>query len=454
MKVILKKKKVIAVFIILSIILNIPISAYASEMIGKREKRLPKNVYIDEVNVGGKTFREVENFIDDKVRTVENKEVIIKFSYNGDTQIRKFKLKDLGYCTNEYEIKREISAILYNDLNPIEKVKDYVDIRIHSRKFEFINSLQYSKFCYALKVFDDSKLPKPINAEYKYKNRQIQIIPEKIGYELDIKSLYEELLKKINEDQKEFVLKIKEDNPKITKVILEEQGIKEKISSFTTGFTSYNKPRNTNMRLAAEIIDGTVIAPGGIFSFNKIVGERTRERGFQEAGVFINGNLDTGLGGGICQVSTTLYNAALIADLEIVERSNHSLIVHYVPLSRDAAVSYGHKDFKFKNNSNHYIYIHANITETSITFDLFGTKGNKWVELKAETLKNIETPIRYIDDSTMRLGKTFVEKAGHGGYESRLVKKVYENGKLIKNEVVSRDRYQASPTIIRRGTRR
>ncbi|MEA4826067.1 MAG: VanW family protein [Clostridium sp.] len=454
MKARLKRKNIITVSIILSFILNIPISAYASEMIGKREKRLPKNVYIDEIDVGRKTFKEVESFIDEKVKTAENKEIIIKFSYNGDTQVHKFKLKELGYCTNEYEIKREISAILYNDLNPIEKVKDYVDIRIHSRKFEFINSLQYAKFCHALQVFDNSKLPKPINAEYRYKNGQIQIIPEQMGYELDIKSLYEELLKKINEEQKEFVLKVKEDNPKITKTILEKQGIREKISSFTTGFTSYNKPRNTNMRLAAGIIDGTVIAPGEIFSFNKIVGERTKERGFQEAGVFINGNLDTGLGGGICQVSTTLYNAALIADLEIVERSNHSLIVHYVPLSRDAAVSYGHKDFKFKNNSNHYIYIHANITETSITFDLFGTKGNKWVELKAETLKNIEIPIKYVDDSTMRLGKTFIEKVGQEGYESRLVKRVYENGKLVKDEVVSRDRYQASPTIIRRGTRR
>lgn len=184
-----------------------------------------------------------------------------------------------------------------------------------------------------------------------------------------------------------------------------------------------------------------------MFSFNKVVGERTKARGFDEAGVYINGNIQSELGGGICQVSSTLYNAVLLSDLEVVQRNNHSLTVNYVPLSRDAAVSWGSKDFKFRNNKDFYIYIHAETGENTITFDLFGTKSNKKVELISKIIERIDSPIKYVQDTNLKDGE--IVKKGRTGYRSKLIKKVYENGKLIRREIVSQDKYMSTPTIIK-----
>ncbi|QGU94691.1 hypothetical protein GOM49_05830 [Clostridium bovifaecis] len=354
MKNIVRVRRGIIAFILLAVIFVLP--SYASEAIGKKDKKLPKSVQLNGVELGGKTLEEVKEFIDGKVNQLENKDVKISFTYKGENQVHSFKLKDLGYYSNKDEVKKEISLLLYNDLNPLEKIKEYVDIKKNGRRYTLTHRMDYEKFCKALNIFDVSKLPKPISAKYEYKNGRVIIIPEAYGYELDKEKLYNQISCNVTEEQKEFTLYYKIWRPKTTKEILEKQGIKGKIASFTTAFNSNNKPRSKNIRLAASIINGTIVAPGEVFSFNKVVGQRTRARGFEEAGVYINGNLDEGLGGGICQVSTTLYNAVLLADLEVVERDNHSLTVHYVPLSRDAAVSWGSKDFKFRNNKNYYIY--------------------------------------------------------------------------------------------------
>lgn len=449
MKKLLGIKKGIIALSLISIVFNMP--SYAFGLTEKREKKLPKNVYLDGIDLSGKTLKEVEALIDDKVYKMENKNIKIDFTYDEESQNKTFKLKDLGYYSNKDRIMKEISFILYNDLNPIDQIKNYIDIRKNGRKYAIIHSIDYDVFTKSIDKFDTSMLPKPTNAKYEYKNGRVIIIPETNGYELDKKKLYDELYSRITENENQFILYCKIWKPDITKAVLQKQGIKEKIASFTTVFNSNNKSRSNNIRLAAKIINGTVIAPGEIFSFNKTVGERTRARGFSEAGVYINGNLDTGLGGGICQVSSTLYNAVLLADLEVLERNNHSLTVNYVPLSRDAAVSWGSKDLKFRNNKDFYIFIHSSSVGNTVTFDIFGTKGNRKVELTSEIIESKESPIKYIKDPSLGTGDTVIVKRGHKGYRSRLIKKVYENGKLIKVENVSDDRYLTTPTIVRLG---
>ncbi len=449
-----KEKGLITTIIILFIMCFIVTTTYASEILIKREKKLHDNVYLNNIDIGGKSFKEVEKLIDDKVNQQENRIIKITFIYEGKTQVHNFKLKDLGYKTDKDEVIKQISSLIYNDLNPIEKVKQYVDIRKKGRRYKISEEVEYDKFSKAINRFNFSKLPKPINAKHIYENGQMKIIDEKSGAEVDRKKLYKELLVSLKDNRKEFSLEIKEFKAEITKEILKTQGIKQRISSFTTSFNSSNGPRSGNIRLATNIINGTIISPGETFSFNKVVGVRTRARGFQEAGIYINGNLDQGLGGGICQVSTTLYNAVLLADLEIVERDNHSLTVHYVPLSRDAVVNYGSKDLKFKNNTDHYIYIHARSKENTVTFDLFSTKRNRRIELISKTIGKIDSPIKYLEDSSLMWGREYIEEKGRVGYESKLIRRIYENGKMIKEEVVSHDKYKAVPTVIRRGTMR
>lgn len=454
MKILLKTKIIAIICIILSIALFLPKITYASDMIIRKDKKIPKNVYLNKVDIGGKTFSEIESLINKKVKQQEDREIRITFTYDEKTQLHKFKLKDLGYITNAEDVKNQISLILYNDLNPIEKIKQYIDIRKKGRSYEITQDVEYNKFQICINKFDFSKLPKPVNAKHIYENGQIKIINEVSGVEADKKKLFEELLGSLNSTQKDFILYTKELKAQVTKEILKAQGIKERIASFTTSFSASNIPRSSNIRLATKMINGTIIAPGETFSFNKVVGPRTRAKGFQEAGIYINGNLDQGLGGGICQVSTTLYNAALLADLDIVERDNHSLTVHYVPLSRDAAVNYGSKDLKFKNNTNYYLYIHANCTQSTVTFTLFSTRGNRRIELISKTIGRIDSPIEYLDDPQLYSGYQYIQEKGRTGYESKLIRRIYENGKLVKEEVVSHDKYKPIPTVIRKGTKR
>jgi vancomycin resistance protein YoaR len=449
------KRTILAFALILLFLLSIIIKpAYASDAIIRKDKKLPKNIYLNKVDIGGKTFSEIENLINDRVKQQEDREINITFTYGGKTQLHKFKLKDLGYITNAEDVKKQISLILYNDLNPIEKVKQYIDIRKKGRSYEITQDIEYNKFDICINKFDFSKLPKPVNAKHIYEDGQIKIISDVSGVEADRKKLFEELLESLNNAKRDFILFTKELKAQVTKEILKTQGIKEKISSFTTSFSASNIPRSSNIRLATKMIDGIIIPPGETFSFNKVVGPRTRAKGFQEAGIYINGNLDQGLGGGICQVSTTLYNAVLLADLDIIERDNHSLTVHYVPLSRDAAVNYGSKDLKFKNNTKYHLYIHAKCSESTVTFSLFSTRGNRRIELLSKTIGRIDSPIEYLDDPQLYSGYQYIQEKGRTGYESKLIRRIYENGKLVKEEIVSHDRYKPIPTVIKRGTKR
>lgn len=142
------------------------------------------------------------------------------------------------------------------------------------------------------------------------------------------------------------------------------------ISSFATTIHDKNENRVSNIKTAAEDLDGTVIEPGEIFSFNDSVGRRTKDKGYKEAPIFVNGEKSKGVGGGVCQVSTTLYNAALEADLEIIERHRHSRKVSYVEEGKDATVVYNSKDLRFKNTKDYPIEIRVSVSEDEIRITL------------------------------------------------------------------------------------
>lgn len=149
------------------------------------------------------------------------------------------------------------------------------------------------------------------------------------------------------------------------------------LGSKTTYYNSSVKGRSTNIRLATEAIDGTVLQPGEIFSLNGVVGKRTAAKGYQKAIIFQNGKQVEGLGGGVCQVSSTVYGAVLYADLKVTERSSHQFQVSYTPVSQDAAVYYGSQDFKFVNNTDHPIKIAASSGSGSLTVTIYGTKTSE-----------------------------------------------------------------------------
>ena len=207
--------------------------------------------------------------------------------------------------------------------------------------------------------------------------------------------------------------------------------ITRELSRFSTEFATSGENRRHNLILAATAIGGTVLADGDSFSFNEIVGARSKERGFREANIVVNGNFVKGVGGGVCQVSTTLYNAVLMASLPVENAAAHSCPVSYVPCSRDCTVSSA-IDFRFRNDTGSPLYIAAEIKGSTLTFVLYGKSKGEKVRLESEIVERL--PYHYADEE----GKPLPQKAGveitpgREGIKSRLYAVRSVNGKEVR----------------------
>lgn len=219
-------------------------------------------------------------------------------------------------------------------------------------------------------------------------------------------------------------------------------------STFKTSYSTSSASRKSNIALAAKIISGTVIAPGEQFSFNNTVGARSSARGFKEAKIIKDGKFVAGVGGGVCQVSTTLYNAALLSDLQIDTASRHSLTVSYVEPSFDAMVS-SVSDLKFTNTTESPLYIRAVTNGTTITFEIYGAPLD-YTEIKRESTsqKNISFKVIYVADETVLEGEQKLLSAGIKGTESKGYLCYYSDGKLIKKVNIRHDYYLSTDAVV------
>ena len=200
----------------------------------------------------------------------------------------------------------------------------------------------------------------------------LEIVPEELGKQADIDSLIASVKDSTLSQTEPIPIPFKNITPDITKTVLESLKMSGLLSNYTTHFDSNQIGRTQNIRLAAKAIDCTVLKPDEEFSFNQTVGPRTVEAGYQMAIIIEGDQFVPGLGGGVCQVSSTLYNAVEQANLTVSERSRHSKPIAYVPLGQDATVAYPTLDFKFKNNSGSYLLIRSNVTDNTLTFSIYG----------------------------------------------------------------------------------
>lgn len=225
--------------------------------------------------------------------------------------------------------------------------------------------------------------------------------------------------------------------------------IKEVITTYSTRFPASQTSRNTNIQLASGKIDGTILMPGEVFSFNGTVGRRTQEAGYKLAGVYRNGRHDFDIGGGICQVASTLYNAALLANVKVVNRQCHSLPVPYVPLGRDATVSFGSADLKFQNPGPNPIAIARKYEKGKLTFYILGTKDPSIsVKLESRALRSWSHGTKYVVDRSVPAGKTRVVDKGGSGHLAETYRVVYINNKPVKREFLGNSSYRGGPRII------
>ena len=301
-----------------------------------------------------------------------------------------------------------------------------------------------------------------VDATIKVENNKVTIVPHKIGRNIDKPTLVSIASELEKTEDTEKVLPVTFSMPALKTEDINAKLFKDTLATASTQFytgTPNDKNRGENIRIAVPKVDGKILAPGQVFSFNEAVGPREESNGYKVAHTYVGGNIVDGIGGGICQVSTTLYNAVLFTDLDVLERTNHMFTVAYVPLGRDASVSYDAVDFKFKNTSNWPVKIEANVTDDDkIVFALIGTNESpgETIEINPRLVKTVDFDpnIKYVDDPTMEEGKTKVDHEGMKGYVVDTYKVVKKDGKVISETKISTSVYQTLQKQVRRGTKK
>ena len=278
----------------------------------------------------------------------------------------------------------------------------------------------------------------------------------KEGSTIDVNNTAAQIKKAVEQAKSGDAIRVKADvtiqEPTVTKDLASR--CKDKIGSFQTNFNAGNVSRSKNLSNAARLINDHVIYPGETFSVHDTISPLTEENGYYAAPSYSNGEVVDSIGGGVCQVSTTLYNAVLKAELEVVERSPHSMVVSYVKPSMDAAIAGDYKDFKFRNDTEVPIYIEGGVYSGTIYFNIYGEEtrsDDREVTFESETTQTIQPGADKITyDKTKPASYTKVTQEAHVGYKAVLWKIVKENGKTKKTQINS-STYQAVPRYVTKG---
>lgn len=326
-----------------------------------------------------------------------------------------------------------------NTLNNINKTEEYIEIPTTNKSPTPI---------------DIDKIHSEVYKEAKdayYTKNPFTVYPEVEGVDFDV-----EVAKKMieAENKEEYIIQLKITKPKVTIDQIGPEAFPDQLSIFKTRYDASDKDRTTNLVLACKKLDGKVIMPGETFSYNATLGPRSTATGYKNAKVYENGEVVDGIGGGICQISSTLYNAALMADMEIVERRNHQFVTSYVGAGRDATVVYGLTDFKFKNTRKYPIKLKASSTGGIATIAIFGIKEEEreyTYTFKTNTISTIPFTTKYVEDASLKPGQEIVKQKGANGLVTQTYMTKMKNGKIISSQLLSKDTYSAMQKIIRRG---
>lgn len=299
---------------------------------------------------------------------------------------------------------------------------------------------------------DIDKIYEEVHTEPKnayYTKDPFQVFPHVNGVDFDLEAA-RALLK---EEKEEYEIELKITVPEVTTNQIGTEAFPDLLSSFSTRYDASNYPRTTNLKLAMGKLNGVVVASGETFSYNKTLGKRTAEAGYREAGGFAGGRVVQTLAGGICQISSTLYDAVVYANLDIVERHNHMFLAGYVGAGKDATVVYGSLDFKFKNTRKYPIMIKTSIGNGVAKIDIYGIKEEVEYDVDIVTSVLSYTPFRviYEDDPTLAPGQEKVSQSGMNGCKSITYKVVKLNGVEVSRTVLSSDTYDPMNKIIKKG---
>ena len=277
---------------------------------------------------------------------------------------------------------------------------------------------------------------KPENATFRVSGDRAYVMKAKNGTTLDVKGAQGAIYEAgTGAGRRLAVLGLATLAPELTTKDAKALGIREPISTFTTDMGLSSSNRIWNVHLLGNYLDGTIVKAGETFSYNEVVGPRTIARGFREGQMIFGGVLIPSIGGGVCQTATTIFNAAFEAGLPVSERHNHSWYISHYPMGRDATVSWGGPDLVFKNDLKHAILIDVTYTDTTFTINFYGTKqGRKVTSTTASPTNYTQPKMQYAIDPTAVPGSKTVVAGGGPGFDTNVHRKVYEHGKLIRED--------------------
>lgn len=423
----------------------------------KDEEKIKQGVTIDTLDVSGMTYDEAKASIEEIVE--EKSKIKVSITVNDD--VVDTTLGKLGYkWSNESVVEEAVQIGKSGSI--IKRYKDELDLKNEGTKYELEMSLDQDTLRKKLEKVCDPYNIEAENASLKATGSGFQIIPEKEGCVVDYDVSTSALYKYITEEWDgksdiQYTAETEISQPKYTTKDCEKVS-NTPMGSFTTNFTtgSAYDNRNLNIKNGAEKIDGNVLYPGEQFSCNEHLAPWTESNGWYPAGTYVDGGVEDSLGGGICQVSSTLYNALLRAEIKVVERYSHSMAVSYVDLAADAALAGDYKDLVFENDTDAPIYVQGVYNAGgSVTFNIYGhdtRKSSHSVEYVSELISTTPIKTEVTKDSSKPKGYTKTVSTGHVGYVAKLWKITYENGEQVSKDLLHTSTYAMAPTKVIKGT--
>ena len=450
-----KNKKLIIIIASIVVLVTGICGAYVLSVKNKVEAwndKIYPGVQAYGIDLGGKTKEEAINIINTQL-----------LSLIGDKVIK------VSVGDNSFELK-------YSDVNPtvsadetVEEALEYgKDAKLFEKKKMIENGVEVNVD--TVLSYDEEKVNEfannvnnqvkveAVDATISISGSNISVTQETNGKHIDVEGLINEIKGCIDPDPEkaeEVSVELQEYSPRITAEALNKiNGI---MSSFSSTFSQADSGRVENLRIATGYINGTLLMPGDEFSYNNTIGPTTPERGYKEANTYVGATIVPGYGGGVCQVSSTLYRAVIQANIRSTERRNHSMTVGYAKPGLDATVAAGYIDYKFVNTYDFPVYIQGYLSGNQVVFNMFGNKeamGGKTYELVNEILETYNYGTEEVKDASLNEGTRIVKSAGANGCKASGYLVTYENGVQINKELISTDVYSARNEVVSVGTKK
>ena len=381
-----------------------------------------------------------------RLKEIKGSEIINKKMRlsDGNTEYE-VSLMELGF-SYEYNKAIDDAYEFGRDGNIISRYREIKEIGKSGRIVELESKYDRSKIETIARHISKDLSIESKDAIFNFNGGNITITEEIIGKKVDTSKLVEFIEKNIYVLE-DIIIPIDIEEPKYTKAYFGKiNGI---IGDYSTSYQGSGVGRTQNIKLSAGSINGILLHPGEVLSYNETTGPRQKKFGYEEAPVIVNGELTPGIGGGVCQTSTTLYNAALYADLTILERAPHSIPPSYIAKGRDAAVATGYLDLRFKNDHDFPIYISSYTEGNKVFFNIYGDKNSKDYQIKIDTVLTETIPYKVqenLDESLESSARKLVQE-GRSGYKVKTFRSIIKDGKEIEKIQISSDYYREKDYI-------